>query len=476
MLVGREKEKEILLKALHSDEAEMVAIIGRRRVGKTFLVRAVYSQHLLFEITGLEHASPQVQLNNFYIHLKTTFGENIPPEKPTDWLEAFYLLVSSCKKLLTPHQKKVIFLDELPWLAVEKNNFFHGLSFFWNSWAVKNNIVVVVCGSAASWMIENLVHNKGGLYNRITRRVYLLPFNLYETKAFLAQKNVYLDNYQISQIYMAVGGVPHYLKEVEAGKSAVQNISQMCFSHTGLLYDEFERLYISLFDNYSQHLLIIKALAQKWKGLTRQELVTATALADDNNLTRYLEELIHSGFVASYHAFGKKQKDILYRVTDEYTLFNLHFMQKNKPFPNDIWQLISQTQEFKAWSGYAFENVCLKHIDQIKKGLGISGLYAEASSFYHKGDNNTQGVQIDLLIDRNDNVINIFELKFYNEPFSITKSYSEDLKTKVTTFKALTKTRKQIFLNMLTSYGLKANKYSISLISSSMDINVLFEK
>ena len=475
-LIGREKEQEALAKALQSTEAEMVALIGRRRVGKTFLVRSVYAKQIRFEVTGLQNSTVRAQLNSFHLHLKKSFGVNAPTQKLTDWLDAFYQLTECLDKTMDESEKTVVFLDELPWLATRKSGFLDGLSFFWNSWAVKKNIVVVICGSAASWMIENVVNNKGGLYNRITRRIYLMPFNLYETDAFLRSKHIVLDHYQVAQIYMTIGGIPHYLKEIEAGKSAVQNIEQICFSNTGVLTDEFFQLYPALFDDATHHLTIIQAMAKKWKGLTRQEIIAATGLPDGGNLTNYLDELIHSGFITLYSTFGKKQKDLLYRLTDEYSLFYLHFMNKNQLPQKDRWQELSQTQEYKIWCGYAFENLCLKHIEQIKKALGISGIYSESSSFYHKGNVTQQGVQIDLLIDRKDNVINLFELKFYAEPFSVNKKYADELREKMGAFKTLTATRKQVFLNLLSTYGLKHNEHSLGLVSSGMSIDVLFEK
>ena len=475
-VIGREKETEVLLKALASSEAEMVAVIGRRRVGKTFLVRSVYAQHIRFEVTGLQNSTAKAQLKNFVLHLKKAFGDAVPAEKPTDWLDVFYQLTECLDKTINPDEKTVVFLDELPWLATRKSGFLDGLSFFWNSWAVKKNVVVVLCGSAASWMIQNIVNNKGGLHNRITRRIYMLPFNLYETDVFLRSKNIVFDPYQLVQIYMAIGGIPHYLKEIEGGKSAAQNIENICFSNTGVLSDEFLRLYPSLFEDATHHITIIKALAEKWKGLTRQEIIAATGLPDGGNLTTYLDELTHSGFITPYQAFGKKQKDLLFRLTDEYSLFYLKFMQNNLLLQKGKWQQISQTQEFKSWSGYAFENLCLKHSEQIKKALGISGIYSESSSFYHKGNATQQGVQIDLLIDRKDNVINLFELKFYAEPFTINKNYADELRQKVGAFKTLSKTRKQIFLNLLSPFGLKQNEHSLGLVHSAMAIDVLFEK
>lgn len=475
ILIGRSKEKEVLLRALHSRTPEMVAVIGRRRVGKTFLIRTVYSDNMAFEISGIQGASLKEQLKNFDYQLKNTFGFNAPPEKATSWLDAFQQLIT-CLETKTDSEKQVVFFDELPWLATRRSDFLKGLSFFWNSWASRKNIVVVICGSSASWMIQKVVEHRGGLHNRLTKRIHLFPFNLFETEAFFKSLNINFDRYQIVQLYMAMGGIPHYLNEVEAGLSAGQNIERICFSPAGLLNNEFSRLYQALFENADNHIAIIKALAEKWQGLTRNEIITFSKLTDGGGVTRCLDELISSGFVSSYFPFGKKKKEMLYRLTDEYSLFFLQFIENKMHKGTNIWQQLSQTQHYKSWSGYAFESLCLKHIPQIKKALGISGVYAETSSFYQKGTPHNSGIQIDLLIDRKDNVINIFEIKFYSGLLHLNKSYSENLRDKITIFKEITQTRKQIFLNLLTTFGLKQNEHSLGLIDKAMTMAVLFEE
>jgi uncharacterized protein len=476
-LIGRKKEQEILRKVLETPEAELVAVLGRRRVGKTFLVRSVYGALIRFDITGLQNAATKKQLKNFAVHLRNTFGDLAPKEPPGDWLDAFQFLIECLEKTIDPAVKSVIFLDELPWMAGRKSGFLDGLSYFWNSWAVKKNVVVVICGSAASWMIQHVVYHKGGLHNRITRRIHLMPFNLHETDAYLRSLNMNFTLFQVVQLYMALGGIPHYLKEVDGSKSAVQNIEQICFAQTGLLRDEFLKLYPSLFEDATHHITIIEALAKKWKGLTRQEIIEATNLPDGGNLSRYLEELVHSGFISIFSAFGRKPKDALYRLTDEYSLFYLHFIKpiSQNTYERDTWQNLSQTPLFKSWSGYAFENIALKHVEQIKKALGISGIYTESGSFYQKGSAAQKGLQIDLLLDRKDAAINLFELKFYTEPFALTKAQAAELEQKVALFKALTGTRKQIFLNLLSTHTLQPNEYSTGLLHEAFGLDVLFE-
>jgi len=473
-LIGRIEEQEVLKKALQSKTAELVSIVGRRRVGKTFLVQTVYQDYIAFEMTGIQHAPRTEQLQNFAIQLSKYSKSPLPVMPPKNWLSAFYLL----SEFLEPKQKKqkvVIFLDELPWMATQKSGFLRGLSWFWNSWAIHKNIVVVICGSAASWMIQKVVRDKGGLHNRITRRISLEAFNLSETELFLKTISPNIDRYQILQLYMAIGGIPHYLKEIEGGKSAVQNIDALCFSKTGLLNNEFSLLYPALFDNSEEHIKIIRLLATKRQGLTRKEIVKIGKLPEGGSTSKVIEELVQSGFIQPFYAFGKKKRDLQYRLTDEYTLFYLKFIEKNRSEGSGTWKKLSQTQTWKSWSGYAFESIGLKHVKQIKKALDIGGVYAEASTFMTKGNDDFPGCQIDLLIDRNDHVINLVELKFYNQAYIMTEAYAQALRIKIAVFKAATKTKKQIFLTFLSSFPLVPNQHSVGLIDQKLTMDDLFE-
>ena len=474
MLIGRKKERAVLERALQSPEAEMVAVIGRRRVGKTYLIRSVYADRIRFETAGVQNAPLKEQLNNFNFQLKNAFGSLAPEKAPKTWQEGFFTLITCLEQNPSIHQN-VLFFDELPWLASQKSGFLNALSFFWNSWAVKKNIVVVICGSAASWMIQKVVNDRGGLHNRITKRIDLQPFTLGETEAFLKDRNVQLDRYQILQIYMAMGGIPHYLNEVVRGKSAAQNIENICFSSVGMLSNEFNRLYTALFDNAENHITIIRALAQKKSGMTRKDILEATTLPDGGGTSTCLEELESSGFISSFQSFEKKRKELIYRLTDEYSLFYLKFIETRQNQGDDIWKHLSQTQSFKSWCGYAFESICLKHIAQIKKALGISGIYAHASIFYQKGQSSQNGIQIDLLIDRNDNTINLFEIKFYAEPYIFTKSQADFLRNKRSLFRHYTQSRKQLFLGFISTYGIIENEHSIGLIDNVIDLDTLFE-
>ena len=475
-LIGRVKEKSILNKALLSNEPEMVAVIGRRRVGKTFLIRTVYKNKIDLEFTGIQHTKTKAQIENFHFLVDNFADEKEPLPLPKNWLAAFRQLITVLQKKRKIKRKRIIFFDELPWLASRRSGFLAAFGFFWNNWASKNNILVIICGSAASWMIKRVVQNKGGLHNRITKRIYLKPFTLLETEQYFKAKMLRLNRYQIAQIYMIMGGIPHYLKEIETGKSAIQNIDDICFSEEGLLLDEFSNLYPALFEKADNHIAIVRALGQKWKGLSRKEIVQLSKLPEGGGITKVLKELIHSGFVTAYYPFGKKKKEMLYRLTDEYSLFYLHFIENKRIQEKGMWKRLSQTSVYKSWSGYAFESLCLKHTAQIKKALEIGGIYSEASSFSFAGNDDFSGIQIDLLIDRNDGVINLCELKFHKDKFTVTKDYAENLRQKMTIFTNVSKTNKQVFLTLISTFGIASNKHSGGLVDNVLTLDALFEQ
>jgi uncharacterized protein len=471
--IGRKKEQEILQKALDSGEAEMVSVIGRRRTGKTFLVKTFYKDQIVFELTGVKGAPMDEQLYNFTVALQRASKNPLLVTPFKNWMEAFYILITYIETLPTD-RKHVIFLDELPWLSAGNPAFIRGLSWFWNSGAVNLNVVVVICGSSASWMIQKIVNDTGGLHNRITRRIYLKPFTLAETELYFKSRNIKFNRYHILQIFMAMGGIPHYLKEVEGGKSATQNIDAICFSETGILYNEFSNLFTSLFDDSYNHIAIIRALAKTKQGLDRNTLIETAKVPNGGTVTNVLEELQQSGFIEAYSPFGKKAKDKLYRLTDEYTLFYLQFIENQDNTGEGTWKLLSQTQDYKIWSGYAFEGICIKHLPQIKKALSIGGVYSVASSFLKKGTKTEKGTQIDLVLDRNDQTINLFEMKFYNKSFTVSKEYAQVLQNKKNVFEETTKTRKLLFITLMSTFGITHNEHSLGLIDQVLTLDDLF--
>ncbi len=467
-LIGRQKEIKQLQKYVLSKKSEFIAVYGRRRVGKTYLVREVFAGQFAFQMTGLNDVSMKDQLSQFHAALLQYSPPNTEIKPAQTWLEAFLQLIDLLESKEATG-KKIIFLDELPWLDTHKSKFLSALEYFWNSWAsARRDVLLIVCGSAASWMIKNLLNNKGGLHNRTTGRIKLEPFNLAETKAFLKYNDIVFDHYQIILLYMVFGGIPYYLDNVERGLSAMQNINALCFERNVVLRSEYNNLYASLFKRAERHKLVVEALATKKKGLTRSEIAKITNLSNGGGLTRILNELEESTFIRHYQPFGKTERYTLYQLIDPYSLFYLNFIKNSSPDDEYFWVNAHDTPIYRAWSGYAFEMVCLHHIPQIKKALGISGVQTSVASWYN------ESAQIDLLIDRKDQVINLCEMKFSIHPYTITKKYADNLRNKMGVFKAATNTRKTLFLTLITTHGLAQNQYSY-LAQNALSMEILFE-
>jgi AAA+ ATPase superfamily predicted ATPase len=472
-VIGRQQEISLLRKIEVSGEAELVAVYGRRRVGKTYLIKNGFRREPDFEFCGSHNASLNQQLESFSQRLGKAMG-NIPIVTPKSWVQAFGMLSDYLAPLLK-RERRIIFFDEFPWIHTPRSGFLPAFENFWNIWASRQkNLVVVVCGSAAAWMIKNVIRNRGGLHNRVSRRIRLLPFSLAETEAFLKSRKINLGRFQTIQLYMALGGIPQYLKQIEPGESTAQIIDRLCFQKDGILLDEFKSLYQSLFDKAANHMEVIRALAKTSAGLTRQDIIKICNLTSGGNATQLLEELTESGFITPYIPFGKQLRDSVYKLTDEYSLFYLHFIENSRTKSAGSWLKIADTPSWKSWSGYAFETVCLKHIEQIKKALGIEGVYTEVSGWRHRGTKNDPGTQIDLLIDRRDLCINVSEIKFSTTSFQITKAYAENLNRKLQIFKAQSKTRKTLFLTMITTFGISNLTQHPGLVQKELTMDILF--
>lgn len=469
-IIGRENELSVLNSIYSSGKSEFIAIYGRRRVGKTFLTRSAFNNKFTFQITGLANASLSQQLTNFHLAL-----DKINPAKDylpaNDWLTAFSQLSDY---LDTKKGRKVIFIDELPWFDTRNSKFIQGLEHFWNSWAsARSDIILIVCGSATSWMISKLINDKGGLHNRITKKIKLVPFTLYECEKYLQHRKIKLDRYQIIQLYMSLGGIPFYWDEVKLGLSAMQNIENICFSETGLLRNEFINLYRSLFSNHERHLSLVNALAKKSKGLNRDELIKLSGLPNAGSTTRLLDELEESGFIRKYIPFGKKSRNSLYQLVDFYSHFYLKFIANTQLMNNNNWLNAIDTPKYRAWSGYAYEQICMYHLPQIKQALGISGVNTTVSSW--RSSKSDPGAQVDLIIDRRDQVINLCEIKFSINPYTINKKYASELRNKIGVFKLETGTRKSVFLTLISTYGVQQNIHSTGLLQNELQMDDLFK-
>jgi uncharacterized protein len=472
ILIGRKEEIALLEKVKNAQKSVFVAVYGRRRVGKTFLIRKTLENDFTFQVTGIANATLKHQILKFHTALLKYFPIIEAHKPPKNWFEAFDLLIHCLEN--SADERKVVFFDELPWMDTPQSYFVSALEHFWNSWAsARSDVMLVVCGSAASWMIGNLLNNRGGLHNRITHQINLEPFTLNETEAFLKQKAGVFDRYQIAQLYMTFGGIPFYLEQIETGESVTQNIDRLCFRPNAPLRNEFENLYGSLFKKSERHIAVIETLAKKLKGLGRNDLIKLAKLPEGGGATKILKELEESNFIRRYREFGKIQKNMLYQLTDFFSIFYLKFMTDHNFEDRNAWLNGLDNPQIRAWNGFAFERLCLTHTDCIKKALGISGVQTQTSAWI--GVSESQKAQVDLVIDRRDRVINLCEMKFSIKKFQISKQYAEELRTKIGLFREITNTNKSVYLTFITTYGLEANEYAAALVQNSFTMDVLFE-
>lgn len=472
MLIGRNSEKQELLDLLESDQSEFMAVYGRRRVGKTYLIREVFNYHFAFQHTGILDASLQEQLAEFRQSLKSAGYRKCP--QPSNWHEAFHLLAELLEK--SKEEKKVVFIDELPWMDTPNSNFIRALDHFWNGWAsARKDIVIIVCGSATSWIINKIIMNYGGLHNRLTHQIFLRPFTLTECEQYSQARRLGFTRKKLLEAYMALGGIPYYWSFLKKGQSLAQNFDRMFFSEHGEMTMEFDALYASLFRHPEPHVAIIKALSTKKSGLMRNEILDLTRLNDNITFLKTLKELEQCGFVRKYTCLGKVSKDALYQLMDNFTLFYFKFMQENQNEDTHFWTSSLGTPIHSTWAGLAFERVCLQHLPQIKAALGFSAVISSAHSWTFKPkEKNENGVQIDLLIDRNDGIINLCEMKYANDAYSIDREEDAKLRHRQAVFVRESKTKKAVHLTMITTYGLAKGGYSDD-IHSQVTMEDLFK-
>ena len=466
-IIGRKNEIERLKRYIASGKSEFIAIYGRRRVGKTFLIKELLEGQFTFRMTGKENAHMADQLLSFAYAMTDSFGEDTLPKS---WTEAFRLLAKAIER--QKDGTKIIFIDELPWLDTQKSKFISALEHFWNNWAYyRSDIKLIVCGSATSWMLNKIINARGGLHNRVTHKIPISPLTLHETEQYFQANGFDYERTEIIDCHMAVGGVAYYLSLFEHDKSVAENINALCFTQGGELRDEFDKLFKSLFKKADNYIAIINALSTAGKGMTRNDLIKRAKLINNGNLTTALNELEQCEFIRSFVPFKKDKKDKLYQLIDPFSLFHLHFIKGQGAFTKDHWLKMIGTGAYNAWSGYAFEMVCLHHIDQIVEGLGISGTINKPCSWAYRptkttleseeADENLKvGGQIDLLIDRSDKTITICEMKYSDREYEIDKSYDKLVQDRLRRFKDAEKTTKTLQIAYITPHGLHNNMYA----------------
>ena len=472
-IIGRKQEISRLQGLFKSNKPEFVAVYGRRRVGKTYLVREILEKEFVFDLAGLAKGNMQKQLINFSYSLQQVSNQEF--YVPNSWFEAFEQLISYLKTC--DKKRKVIFIDEISWLDTHKSDFLMALEHFWNGWVCsKRDIMLIVCGSATSWIVNNLINNTGGLYNRITETIELYPFSLRETKMFLRSKNINYSNYQIAEIYMIMGGIPFYLDLLKQGCSVPQNIDNIFFNKKAILKIEFKRLFDSLFKHSENYIKFIEILAKNRYGLTRKEIIEKASMKSGNKITTILNNLEYSGFIRQYSQQTKKSEkktEVVYQLVDSFCLFYFRFMHNNNFRDEKFWTNTINTALHNAWAGLSFEIVCLLHIKEIKKKLEVLGVQSSEYAWRSKQTEDSKGVQIDLLLDRADNIVNICEIKYANAKYTITKSEEEKLRERIEAYRQEVLPQKAIHLLMLTTFGIKQNKYS-GIVQNEVTLEDLF--
>lgn len=465
-MIGRSAEIRRLKELYNSDSAELVAVHGRRRVGKTYLINETFKGKLVFrhaglspiEMDGVQGESPlRKQLKHFYNSLLLHGMKK--SRCPDNWLDAF-LMLEMFLSSKDDGKRMVVFLDELPWMDTQRSGFITAFEGFWNTWACyHDNLMVIVCGSATSWITDKLINNHGGLYDRVTYEIKLEPFSLKECEEFFRKKKVKISRYDIIGSYMIVGGIPYYLKYFEKGLSLAQNIDRMFFGTNAVLKNEYDRLFTSAFDNPEMMKAVVEFLSTKNIGFTRGEISENTGYTKGGTLSSALKALEVSGFIMRYAPYGKGRRSEYYKLLDPFCIFYLKFVKNHEAIADSFWQQNISSQEVVSWRGFAFENVCFSHIKQIKMALGISGVSTKQSVWYKKSDDK-DGTQVDLIIERKDNIVNMCEIKYYSKIFSNDKAYHDKLVDRQSMLEEVIPKGMVVHSTLITTYGLKYNEYS----------------
>lgn len=484
-IIGRKAELKVLSDMLGSKSAEFMVLYGRRRIGKSFLIENFFSEKncYFFHVTGIKNGILTEQIKVFSQAIGNTFYNGAPIQAPTSWLDAFELLTRAINES-DPKKKVVLFIDELPWLCTKRSRLIQSIDFYWNRfWKNNPRIKLIVCGSSASWIIRKIIHHKGGLHNRNTRSMLLKPFNLYEVRAFLNASNIKLNIEQITHIYMFCGGVPYYLNYIQKGQSTAQMIDVMCFQENGVLYNEFDKLFESLFNDATVYKNLIRIIASSREGIERSVIEAKShATSKGGTLTDRLKDLEDASFIKSFTPLNRKKRGTYYRITDEYSYFYLKWIEPAKNTlsmeedHNQYWSSKLSSAAYHAWRGYAFESICYKHLGQIRRALNIhTGATIGVWRHKPKKGSTEPGAQIDLVFDRDDGATTLCEIKYTDKSFVIDKNYSDTLMQKIQVYAKQTKTPNQLFLALISAKGVKTNGYSDQLVDALVTLDDLFK-
>ena len=470
-IIGRTEEMAQLKRYAASIQPEFVAMYGRRRVGKTFLINKTLGEQMVFETSGVLMGEKDDQFEAFNQSLRRIGYKGKTPRK---WMDMFFALEQTLTPNLDPNKRQIIFIDELPCFDVKGTRFVAALGHFWNSWVSKHdNLMLIVCGSATSWMVDNIVNNHGGLHDRITHLMHLHPFTLAQTEQYMQARQFKWDRLAILQAYMVFGGIPYYLSLIEPKESVAGAIDRLLFSKKGELRTEYERLFVSLFTNPAPYIAIVQVLAKHRYGLTRIEIADVLKKSNGGNLSEQLDNLVKCDFVSYYRTKTKKinKNGGIYMLADHFTQFFHSFVDGETD--ELFWTHNLRSPKVNTYFGLSFERVCMAHIPQIKKALGIDQIGTEYYSWRSNDPN--QRAQVDLIIERADRLINLCEIKYSATTYTIDKSEDLKLRIRQAAFVDQTETRYGIMPTFITTYGLTPNGYASNILNSVV-IDDLFIK
>jgi hypothetical protein len=486
-LVGRQEECKLLKAMFESDQAEFLALYGRRRIGKTYLIQHFFAgkKTPFLRVTGQKNGTLKEQIQGFTSAMSHTFYQNAEIKEKQNWFDAFESLHHCIQANIKAHQKVVLFFDEFPWMVGRKSRLLETLEYYWNHyWSHDPRIKLIICGSSAAWIIRKIINQKGGLHNRITRKIQLKPFKLREMKKFLHSKGVKLNHRQVTEIYMATGGVPYYLTSIMKGQTATQIIESLAFKNDGLLFKEFDNLFSSLFEDAQVYIDLLRIIGKNRHGIEQSNIIKQSKfVSNGGTAVKKLQELVETGFLIKFKSHFNKKKGIYYRLIDEYCYFYLSWIEPikdtllNESIDAGYWEHLRATPAWNAWAGYSFESVCYQHLSEIRQSLGLNPTAVpDTWRYLPKKDETIQGAQIDLLFDRRDGAINLCEIKYTEQPFVLDKAEAANLNNKMKVFVEKTKTQKQIFLTLITAQGLKSSLYSEEMIAQVVTLDDLFRE
>ncbi len=472
-IISRKEEKKDLEYCERSKKSELICVYGRRRVGKTFLVEQTF-RDFAFRAVGLEKGTTKQQLKSFGQRL-IEYGDDIK-QTPENWFEAF----SRLDKILSGESirrslngKKIVFLDEFPWFATKKSDFLVAFEDYWNRRGTQDgDLLFIICGSATSWIIKNVIKNTGNMFQRVTKKICVEPFTLAETELFFKDREFDWSREQIAECQMIFGGLPFFFDLMNTSQSLVKNINRLLFDKDALFGDETKKLLDATLSESPIYEKILSKLAFARYGIKKSELQVEIA-APNGTYGRAVQDLVDCGYVIEYKKKYEEYNPLYIQLVDPFLLFHYHYLSKEKRI-DSYEDLIGNIGRYDNWRGTAFEILCLNNTASIKSALGIRGVKTECYPWYNSTDKKNERVQIDMVIERADKITNLCEIKYTNKPFVIDASYEQELIKKRDIFKEKTGTSQALKVIIISAAGVSGTRYT-SYISDIITLDDIFE-